>query len=121
MTSASRLAGSLDRFFGLSERGTSVRTELLAGLTTFVTMAYIMVVNPDFLAKAGMDQGAAFVATCGAATSIPSYATAPALLLVACLMASDIAAFDWKGRWREVPLAVVIVAVLAAIKFAFFG
>ena len=53
--------------FNLREQGTSVRTELLAGLTTYLTMAYIAVVNPSILAAAGIDHGAAFVATCIAA------------------------------------------------------
>lgn len=57
----------LDRFFHLSEHGTTVRTEMVAGLTTFLTMAYIVFVNPAILAEAGMDQGAVFVATCLAA------------------------------------------------------
>ena len=56
--------GLLDRFFGLSVAGTSVSTELRAGLATFLTMAYIMFVNPAILEKAGMDHGAVFVATC---------------------------------------------------------
>src|SRR5690606_2993419 len=47
--------------------GTNVRTEVLAGLTTFMTMAYIIFVNPQILADAGMDKGAVFVATCLAA------------------------------------------------------
>jgi AGZA family xanthine/uracil permease-like MFS transporter len=53
--------------FRLREHGTSVRTEILAGLTTYLTMAYIAVVNPSILAMAGIDHGAAFVATCIAA------------------------------------------------------
>jgi AGZA family xanthine/uracil permease-like MFS transporter len=57
----------LDQFFKLRENGTTVKTELLAGLTTFLTMAYIIFVNPAILAKAGIDPGAAFVATCLAA------------------------------------------------------
>ncbi len=57
----------LDRFFALTERGTDPRTEILAGLSTFLTMAYIVVVNPSIMAAAGIDQGAAFVATCLAA------------------------------------------------------
>lgn len=57
----------LDRFFGLSDAGTSIGTELRAGLATFLTMAYIMFVNPAILEKAGMDHGAVFVATCLAA------------------------------------------------------
>ena len=57
----------LESFFKLKENGTSVRTELIAGLTTFLTMAYIIFVNPDILAQAGIDKDAAFVATCIAA------------------------------------------------------
>ena len=53
--------------FKLQENGTTVRTELLAGLTTYVTMVYIAFVNPTILAEAGMDRGAVFVATCLAA------------------------------------------------------
>jgi adenine/guanine/hypoxanthine permease len=53
--------------FDLRQQGTSVRTEVLAGLTTYLTMAYIVVVNPQILAAAGIDHGAAFVATCIAA------------------------------------------------------
>jgi AGZA family xanthine/uracil permease-like MFS transporter len=57
----------LERLFELEKHGTSVRTELVAGLTTFMTMAYIIFVNPAILADAGMDKGAVFVATCLAA------------------------------------------------------
>ena len=57
----------LDRFFRLTDHGTTVRTELVAGATTFLTMAYIVFVNPMILADAGMDRGAVFVATCLAA------------------------------------------------------
>ncbi len=57
----------LDRFFKLSENGSNVKTEVLAGLTTFLTMCYITMVNPAILQQAGMDQGAVFVATCLAA------------------------------------------------------
>ncbi|GAA6130992.1 NCS2 family permease [Halopseudomonas sabulinigri] len=57
----------LEKLFKLREHGTTVRTELLAGLTTFLTMAYIIFVNPMMMADAGIDPGAAFVATCLAA------------------------------------------------------
>ena len=57
----------LERFFQLSAHGTDVRTELLAGLTTFLTMAYIIFVNPEILAAAGMPRESVFVATCIAA------------------------------------------------------
>ena len=57
----------LDRRFGLTAHGTDVRTEAIAGATTFLTMVYVAFVNPPILAEAGMDQGAVFVATCAAA------------------------------------------------------
>jgi AGZA family xanthine/uracil permease-like MFS transporter len=57
----------LDRVFDLGNSGSNVRTELLAGLTTFLTMVYIVFVNPQILGNAGMDKGAVFVATCIAA------------------------------------------------------
>src|SRR3974390_2526205 len=53
--------------FDLRGHGTSVRTEILAGCPTYLTMAYIVVVNPGILTAAGIDHGAAFVATCLAA------------------------------------------------------
>lgn len=56
--------GFLERTFRLAEHGTSVRTEVLAGLTTFLTMAYIVFINPSILGDAGMPRGAVFVATC---------------------------------------------------------
>src|SRR5215813_15491460 len=54
----------LDRLFGLSARGTTIRIEIIAGLTTFLTMAYIVVVNPVILGAAGMPVAAVAVATC---------------------------------------------------------
>jgi len=57
----------MDGFFKLTEHGTTVRTEILAGFTTFLTMAYIIIVNPSILATTGMDAGGVFVATCLAA------------------------------------------------------
>ena len=57
----------LSSYFKLAENGTTVRTEILAGITTFLTMAYITFVNPAILSDAGMDFGAVFVATCVAA------------------------------------------------------
>src|SRR5579883_3347097 len=57
----------LERFFKLKDHSTSVKTEMIAGLTTFLTMAYILVLNPQNLSGAGMDLNAVFVATCLAA------------------------------------------------------
>ena len=56
-----------EKFFNLKEQGTSVRTEVIAGITTFLTMAYIIFVNPEILSSTGMDRNAVFVATCLAA------------------------------------------------------
>jgi len=66
-TGTERPQSILDRYFGLREAGTDVRTEFVAGLTTFLTMVYIVFVNPQILGNAGMDKGAVFVATCIAA------------------------------------------------------
>ncbi len=54
----------LERYFDLKAHGTNVRTELIAGLTTFLTMAYIIFVNPSILGEAGMPRESVFVATC---------------------------------------------------------
>lgn len=53
----------LEKLFHLKENNTTVKTEILAGITSFMTMAYILAVNPSILAAAGMDQGAVFTAT----------------------------------------------------------
>ncbi|NHF71986.1 NCS2 family permease [Paracoccus xiamenensis] len=57
----------MEKFFGLAAHKTSVRTEVIAGITTFLTMAYIIFVNPEILSTTGMDRDAVFVATCLAA------------------------------------------------------
>lgn len=57
----------LEKLFQLREHGTSARTEIVAGLTTFLTMSYIIFVNPNILSSTGMDRNAVFVATCLAA------------------------------------------------------
>lgn len=58
---------AIERYFGINGENTTIKTEVLAGVTTFLTMAYIIFVNPNVLADAGMDKGAVFVATCLAA------------------------------------------------------
>ncbi|MBB4092112.1 NCS2 family permease [Ochrobactrum pecoris] len=57
----------LEKLFKLQEHGTTARTEIIAGVTTFLTMSYIIFVNPDILSTTGMDRNAVFVATCLAA------------------------------------------------------
>ena len=56
-------ADVLDRFFQFKRQGSNVRTEVLAGLTTFSTLSYILVVNPMIMAQSGMDHGALITAT----------------------------------------------------------
>lgn len=56
-------SGLLERVFHLSENGTSVKTEIMAGITTFMTMAYILAVNPSIMSTTGMDKGAVLTAT----------------------------------------------------------
>ena len=58
----------LEKFFKLKENHTDVKTEVLAGITTFMTMAYILAVNPTMLADAGMDKTAVLIATCDGAS-----------------------------------------------------
>ncbi|HSH49442.1 MAG TPA: NCS2 family permease [Halomonas sp.] len=73
----------IENRFKLAEHGTSVKTEVIAGITTFLTMAYIIFVNPSILSESGMDYGAVFVATCLAAA-------------VGCLI---------MGLWANYPIA----------------
>lgn len=74
----------LEKLFKLKEHNTNVKTEVVAGLTTFLTMAYIVFVNPSLLKMAGMDYGAVFVATCLAAA-------------IGCLI---------MGLWANYPIAL---------------
>ncbi|MGQ7110483.1 solute carrier family 23 protein, partial [Escherichia sp. TWPC-MK] len=62
--SVSNESGTLSRLFKLPQHGTTVRTELIAGMTTFLTMVYIVFVNPQILGAAQMDPKVVFVTTC---------------------------------------------------------
>ncbi|KFZ29552.1 guanine permease [Pseudidiomarina atlantica] len=78
------MQGWLEKLFKIQAQGSTVRGEIVGGVTTFLTMAYIIFVNPAILAEAGMDQGAVFVATCLAAA-------------IGCLI---------MGLWANYPLAL---------------
>src|SRR6185436_5028038 len=91
---------ALERRFALTAHGTTVRTELLAGLTTFLTMAYIIFVQPAVLSAAGMDFGAVLVATC--------VATALATALMALLANYPIAVAPAMGHNFFFAYSVVI-------------
>ena len=53
----------LEKFFEIEANETSIQGEVIAGITTFITMAYIIFVNPQMMAQSGMDHGAIFVGT----------------------------------------------------------
>ncbi len=61
------MKSKLEQFFAIEAHQTSLQKEVLAGVTTFITMAYIIFVNPQMMAQSGMDHGAIFVGTCLAA------------------------------------------------------
>ena len=60
----SATTGKLDNYFKLTARGTTVRKEMIAGLTTFLAMVYSVIVVPSMLGQAGLPHTAAFIATC---------------------------------------------------------
>ncbi|WP_407647672.1 NCS2 family permease [Clostridium brassicae] len=103
----------LERTFKLKENNTTVRTEIIAGITTFLTMAYIIAVNPDFLATTGMDKGAILTSTCIAAglTTILMgiYANLP-FVLASGMGLNAFFAFSVCGNMK-VPWQVALVAV----------
>lgn len=119
---ASAASNPLESYFELSANGTSVRTEIVAGVTTFLTMAYIIFVNPNILAAAGMPKEAVFVATCLAAAVatliMGLYAKypiglAPGMGLNAFFAFSVVGAMGF--TWQQALAAVLISGVLALI------
>ena len=110
---------ALDRYFGLAQQGTDVRTEFIAGVTTFLTMVYIIFVNPIILGKAGMDQGAVFVATCVAAAVSTMVMALYANYPIALAPGMGINAFfaftvvlTYKYTWQQALAAVFCSGVL---------
>jgi AGZA family xanthine/uracil permease-like MFS transporter len=117
-----RPTGFLDQYFGLTQHGTDVRTECVAGVTTFLTMVYIVFVNPAILGNAGMDKGAVFVATCiaaAAATLIMAlYANYPIALAPGMGLNAFFAftlVITYKYTWQQALAFVLISGVLAFI------
>ncbi len=112
----------LERFFDLSANGTTVRTEVVAGVTTFLTMAYIIFVNPSILSAAGMPKEAVFVATCLAAAIatlvMALYANYP-IALAPGMGLNAFFAFAVVGTmgftWQQALAAVLVSGVLALI------
>ena len=114
--------GFFERQFGLAKAGTNTRTEVIAGVTTFLTMAYIVFVNPSILANAGMDKGAVFVATCLAAAIstliMALYANYPIALAPGMGLNAFFAftlVLGYKYTWQQALAFVFISGVLALI------
>ena len=123
----SQSASLLERLFSLSQHKTSVRTEILAGFTTFLTMCYIVIINPLTLSKTGMDFGAVFVATCISAAIgclimglLANYpiALAPGMGLNAYFTFSVV--MGMPGVTWQIALAAVFVSGVIFILFSFF-
>ena len=113
------LAAMAERYFGLKEHGTDVCTEFIAGVTTFLTMVYIVFVNPVILGKAGMDTGAVFVATCLAAAAstfvMAFYANYPIALAPGMGLNAFFAftvVLTYKYTWQQALAAVFCSGVL---------
>ncbi len=109
----------LDTYFGIGANGSTIRTEIIAGITTFLTMAYIIVVNPQILAKAGMPQGAVFVATCLAAAVATAVMGLYAKYPIALAPGMGLNAFfaftivlTYKYTWQQALWAVFLSGVL---------
>ncbi len=109
----------MEKFFKLKENGTKFSTELVAGLTTFFTMAYIIVVNPSILSQAGMEWGAVFLATIisaiigtlimGLVANVP-YAQAPGMGLNAFFVFT--VCFQLKFSWQQALSMVFICGLI---------
>jgi len=116
----------LNRFFKLKENHTSVKTEILAGITTFMTMAYILAVNPDILSATGMDKNALFTATALSAlvatlvmalvARLP-FALAPGMGLNAFFAFTVVLGMDYS--WQFALTAVFIEGIIFLILTAF--
>ena len=112
-------AAAIDRYFGLKAQGTDIRTEFIAGVTTFLTMVYIVFVNPAILGKTGMDTGAVFVATCVAAAVSTMVMALYANYPIALAPGMGINAFfaftvvlTYKYTWQQALAAVFCSGVL---------
>ncbi len=109
----------LDKFFGYTAAGSSLRTEITAGLTTFFAMAYILFVNPSILAQSGMEWGAVFLATIiasvigtlimGLVANVP-YAQAPGMGLNAFFVFT--VCFGLGFKWQQALSMVFICGII---------
>lgn len=109
----------MEKYFKLKENGTTISTEIMAGITTFMTMAYILIVNPDLLSQAGMNQEGVFVATAissAIATIIMGlfakypFALAPGMGLNAYFTYSVVMKFGFS--WQEALFIILIEGII---------
>ncbi len=110
----------IDRFFGISSRGSTVATEIRGGVTSFLTMAYILVVNPQILSQAGMPAHDVAVATAlasAAATLVLMPLTYSIATGIAFGMISWVALRVLGGRRRDVTPAMWIVCLFLVLFF----
>lgn len=110
---------SLSNFFHLKDNNTSFRTELLAGLTTFVSMSYILFVNPNILGASGMDKGALFTVTalasaftCIVMGLVANYPIASAPTLGLNAFFTYTVCLGMKVKWQTALAAVLVASIL---------
>src|SRR6188472_3158822 len=122
------MVSTLERYFHIRERGSTVRTEVLGGVVTFLTMAYIVFVNPAILGAAGLPVAAVTVATAlGAAlfTAIMGLATNLPFALASGLGLNAVVAFDlilgrhlpWQAAMGVIVLEGLVITVLVLTGF----
>lgn len=115
---------SLDKLFKLKEHGTDVKTEILAGITTFLTMAYILAVNPSILSSTGMDAGALFTATALAAIigtlCMAFFANYPIALASGMGLNAFFASIVAGGISWQIVLTAILIEGLVFILLTFF-
>ena len=112
----------MDRLFKLKQNGTTIGREVIAGLTTFFAMAYIIAVNPSILSESGMEWGAVFLATIisaiigtlimGLVANVP-YAQAPGMGLNAFFVYT--VCFTLKFTWQQALSMVFICGIINII------
>ena len=123
----------LEKLFKLKEHNTNVKTEIVAGITTFLSMAYILAVNPSMLAAAGMDQGAIFTATAVSAAFatllmgfLANYPVALAsgmglnayFAYTVCPMIADMGVKDpWQVALTAILVEGIVFVILSLFKF----
>ena len=120
-----QMNGFFERTFKLKEHNTNVRTEIMAGITTFMTMAYILVVNPNILATTGMDWGAIFTATALSAAiatiTMAFLANYPVALAsgmgLNAFFAIVAAQYSWQIALTAILIEGIIFVILSFFKF----